>query len=217
MSFQRKSFFILAFTLFTLFSSCRKNVAIIEGGRYFSEPETGPGSEYITDAGENESATLRRGTLGYKEIAGKKYPALFTLTPSGVACTLLDSLPEVELWSLVEIELVPVTGAQGISRSLSTAKIVSFRKIKNLRSIVEGTQNNWQENKSKFQASARPNSRLQLPEHPEWRLVADEINRMVVVSCQTSDAMWAWDFDFVWTMDKSNLVKIYSHQWFKGE
>jgi len=62
-----------------------------------------------------------------------------------------------------------------------------------------------------------PNSKLEWPDVPDWRLLVDEAAGRVILSFSAADLMYALEVDFVYPLENKKLQTIYVHEWFKGE
>lgn len=99
----------------------------------------------------------------------------------------------------------------------TSLKVNNVESLYNTHKFVAITNSHYEQIRNKLSQQRKLESKLELTDTPHWSVLLNEDEGHVIVSNNQADLMWEWDLDFVYDLDSENLLKIYSHQWFKGE
>ncbi len=169
-----------------------------------------------------EAPLPQTGVFLYYFYAVKEMPALLFLNAQDqIEYVLLSDSLNVNIGDYVRLSgnVIPSSynlGDRNQTIQMLKASTVELLSPSNL--ILQNAKNEYLQRRLPLQETTRvANSKLELPEQPEWLMVVDETRSNVIVYFTAADLMYAAEINFVYDRKRGNLTDIYGKQWFKGE
>lgn len=213
--------YLIALLVFVAGFACRENISVVTGTTYFE-------ANHIRRSLANALSTGHKGFFQCEGIYLPSFeltnsPALFYLslenTVSYVPLTkALGNAPGDYVAVDGQVVKKSASAKSGNERFVDVLAVSRPQEKWKTQQFLDRAPADYLKGKEAIQkAIALPESKLRLPDSPEWLLVADIPRSRVIAFFAAADLMYAAEINLVYDLVSSRLTTVYAHQWFKGE